>query len=291
MRANAVWSALRLWVLGAVLGIGALFVTIGVGVSQQARLRAEFVVPGAILPPQPRLPYLLGLVALGIALAGPGRTRLQMGVPLVVVAVGLLILRWLISLPASGPTWTYYAIKTLWLMISSLIWIGFAPALLTPSDEAIVGQTRHWRQEAAGIARAASWSGVALLLISFSSAASDPLPNARAGWIQPSARVVAEVVAAGNTYKSFVFWQWSDPGNERLGDFWAALAWDSTPNGTSVPFPPGLPGGLALWAYNETDSMSQLCTVLEAVPRITVITANSRLAAQLKPICPNTNAK
>jgi hypothetical protein len=214
-----------------------------------------------------------------------------MGVALVVTIVGLVVLRWLTSLPVSGPTWTYYAVKTLWLTTSSLLWVGFAPAFLAVVDAGRVGRSREWRREIANAFRAASWSGVVLVVISFSTTATDPLPVVRAGWFQPSARVVAEVVAAANRYPRFVFWQWTDPGNERLGDFWAALAWDSTPNGTSIPFPPRLPGGLALWAYYETGSNPQLCTVVEAVPHIAIITSNLKLATQLRSVCPHADAQ
>jgi hypothetical protein len=291
-RERSPWRASWPWIGAGIVGMGGLLVTIGVVVSQRDRLRAQFVVPGAIITPQTRLIDILGLLALGLALTGRDRVRwLQMGASLVVVIAGVITLRWLISLPQSGTAWTYYAVKTLWLTVSALIWLGFAPVLLAIIARSTASSGRRWRTETVSVVGAASWSGVVLIIIGFGTTATDPLPMARAGWDQPSAAVVAEVVAAANTYPRFVLWQWADIGNERLGNFWASLAWDSTPDGTLIPYPPGLPGGLELWAYFETGSMSQLCTVVKAVPDITVITANSHLPSQLQPVCPRAVAK
>ena len=260
--------------------------------SQEHRLAAHFIVPGAITTPQIRVIYLAGLIALGLALTFRSGARwLQMVATLAVVIVGAITLRWLISLPPTGYSWTYYAIKTLWLIVSALVWVGFAPALITVVASNTRITYRQWRPHLVNVAVAASWSGVALLVIGFTTTAVDPLPSARAGWDQPSAEVVTEVASAADKYNKFILWQWTDIGNDRLGNFWASLTWDSTSSGTVVPYPPGLPGGLELWAYYETGSLPQLCVVLKAIPDITVITANSQLNTQLSSVCPDRQAQ
>ena len=276
------------WVAAAVVSLGALLITLGAIAVGWSRLRAQFSTTGSITTPQSRVMLLLGLVALAASLAARGRARrLQLVVPLVVAVAGGITVRWLASLSSSAAL-SYYAAKSLWLFASCLVWVAFAPALLLVTDEHRA-ECRSGKAEVARVVQAAAWSGVALIVLGFTTTVTDPLPAARTGWEQPAARTVAETVAAADKYRDFVLWEWS-PGHDRLGNFWAALAWDSTPSGTFVPH--SLPfGSLAAWAYVETGAISNLCTVVRAVPHIAVITRNPNLASQLRKACPHSGAR
>ena len=291
-REKSNWLGRWPWIITVCVGLSGLLLALGVGVSQEHRLKTQFIAAGAIITPQTRIIYLAGLIAFGLALTLRGRAGfLQMIATLFVVAAGGVTLRWLISLPPTGSYWTYYAVKTLWLLVSALLWLGFAPALLTIVASNTRFTYRQWRSQAINVALAASCSGVALIVLGFTTTALDPVPTARAGWYQPSAAVVTEVASAGNTYNKFMLWRWTDIGNERLGNFWASLTWDSTPGGTVVPYPPELPGGLELWAYYETGSLPQLCTVLKAIPDMTIITADEHLGAAVRSSCLDPHAQ
>jgi len=274
------------WVAALVISLGVLVATLGVVVVEWSPLVAQFSVPGAIWPPQTRFLYLLGFVAGGVLLATRNRSRRrQLLVPLTVAVVGGIMVIWLLSLPRSGVT-PYYGIKSLWLLASCLVWVAFVPGLLAVTDKRGTVSDRKW-PEVARVGQAAAWSGVTLIVLGFSTTVTDPLPAARAGWSQPAASEVAETVAAADTFHRFVLWQWTDIGDDRLGNFWSALAWDSTPSGKAVPYTPGLPGGLNLWAYTESNAISQLCSVARAVPRIAIITSNRNLSTELNAACPH----
>jgi hypothetical protein len=278
------------WVAAAIVSFGAVLATLGIVVVEWSLLVAQFSVSGAIWPPQTRYLYLLGFVAAGVILGTRNRLRRrQLLVPLTVAVAGGIMVAWLMSLPASGVT-PYYGIKSLWLLASCLVWVGFVPALLAVADmpRAVGGAT--W-PEVARVGQAAAWSGVTLIVLGFSTTLVDPLPAARAGWSQPSASVVAETVAAADSYHRFVFWQWSDSGDDRLGNFWSALAWDSGPSGNTIAYAPDLPDGLSSWAYHESGAISQLCSVARAVPHIAIITTSPNLSTELDAACPHTGAR
>jgi hypothetical protein len=291
-RRRSTWTASWLWVVAATIGLAAVLFTLAVGVSQRSALETMFELPGGFAPLQTRVLLLVGLLTLGAVFVVRDRLRrVQMGLVLAVFVLGVLVIRWLTTLPGSGGTWTYYALKTLWLLVSSLMWVAFVPPLLAAAGADAERRAPGWRCQGLSALRAATWSGVVLVVLGLTSSVDQPSTELRFGWFNPSASSVAEVVAAGNTHNRFVFWQWDDPGEDRLANYWAALTWDSTPGGTTIPYAPELPGGLALWASLETGKLGQLCTVVKAVPHIVVITTNIDLEHQLRPVCPHLQAR
>jgi hypothetical protein len=281
------------WVLASTVGLSMLVVVLAVSVVEAGTLRGEFLRSGHIILPQTGLLYLAGFLAVGVALAVKDRVRhLQMGLVLVIVTVGSIVIRWLTDLPPGGHAWTYDATKALWLAASSLVWLGFVPVLLSLEPAtAPPKHERRWRSEVLILTRAAAWCGVVLVLLGFTTIVPDVLPSVRGGWYEPSAGVVANVVAEANTSQRFVFWEWTDWGDEILANRWAALAWDSTARGTAVPYPPELPRGFVQWAAAETGALSQLCAVTEGVPQLVVITADPSLPKQLRAACPHNKAR
>jgi hypothetical protein len=283
------------WVTASAFGLSSLLIVLVISVAEQGTFRVEFLRTGAIILPQTGLVYLAGLLALGVSLTVKDRVcQLQMGLVLVVTIVGSILLRWLTALPQTGPAWTYDATKALWLIASSLVWIAFVPALLlVHRARATADNSGTSRGDVLTVLRAASLSGIALVVLGFTVPGTDPFLTLTGAWFQPSARFVATVVAEANTSQPFVFWQWTDTNNQRLGNFWAALAWDSTPSGSIVSYKPGLGSGnlgggfpgFAGWAYAETGAISQLCAVVESVPHIDVITTNSNLAREVRSSC------
>ena len=273
------------WPVAAAVSCGSVAITLGIAVTQQSTFRAQFDELGAITGPQTRILLLLGLVAFGTLIVTRGRLlKLQLLVPLVVALIGAGTVEWMISITANGTTWSYYATKTLWLISSCLIWVGFVPLLHFTSNE--VDEHRRGTASQIGWFLGSSALSLAILvIIGFGTSVADPLPLALSGWFQPSAAVVTETVAAANTRQPFVLWNWSDPPDDRLGDFWAALAWNSTPAGDPIALRPALPGGLDYWAYYDTGNLSQLCPVIRSVPDLVIETRDVNLATQVRAAC------
>jgi hypothetical protein len=279
------------WGAGMSIAWGGVLTTIGVLVTQYSTLRAQFLTPGP--PPTPVQHwtlYLVALVALVAMLIGAGRQELRARAIAPAVAVaGVATTYWLRAITPDGQTWTYYGAKTLWAIATTVLWVVFLP-LADYALGAASATGPAWRRRFAPVGAAAG--GVAgLIVIGFLSNVANPLRAAANGWTQPSAAVMAEVTAAGNQRSPFVLWQWSDFGDERLGDFWAVLTWGSTPDGqVTAAFPPSLPGGLYGWGYAENGDFRQLCVLARGVPGLHVITATPSLVKQMRDSCPASGA-
>jgi hypothetical protein len=276
-------SMSRGWLLAFALVAATSLLTLGVAVTQMTTLKAEFVTPGAIISPETKILLLLGLFTAALFLASSDMVqRRQLLVPLTCAVSGGLLVEWLISL-APGKTWSYYSTKTLWFFGASLIWVVFVPVIRylarTP--------TRPHHKHAPTTLRtveALVLTLVILLAVGFTTSAPNPAKLALTGWDQPTAAVITETARVANQGSPFVLWQWSDLGDDRLGNFWAALAWDTNPAGWT-PNNPKLKGGMRTWAYNENGVTSQLCGLLLAYPHITVVTSSHTLGASLKRSC------
>jgi hypothetical protein len=254
------------------------------------RLMLALVSPGSSRAPYTLMLVVLCLVALGTALFVNRSTACrQLYVPVIAAAAGIATLFWLVRLPGPGMTWTYYAQKTNWLVSANLIWVPFAPIVLWLSGD---GDPVTRKSRASGLSAwfGALSSAVAVLML-FSSATTAPgvLLEAARGWNQPSATVVTEAIRVANTGEPTVFWDWSDPGNDRLGNFWGVLAWASTPSGEFTTLP-GVPGGFSYWSYMEMGQLSDLCTLAGGAPGITVRTHNEDLSDDLRQACPTATA-
>jgi hypothetical protein len=279
---HRIWA----WVGAGCVAWGAVAVTIGVFVTQETRLRAAFVLGGAITPRQPAILWLLGVVTIAVLLRIRYRLgRLQMLVPLTTAVAGLAALQWLTHLTGTGTVWTYYASKSLWMLASCLTWVAFVP-LLQVAGSRHVGVRSAVRDTTLTSAQVVALSIAIFLIVGLTTTIGDPLGAAAAGWSQPTASVVSETAALADRYQRFVLWEWSDPSDDRLGNFWAAAVWGTTPSGGGISYP-GLPGGIYAWAYADSDSGSaELCEAARAVPGLVVVTSNPTLGGGSTTFCP-----
>jgi len=219
---------------------------------------------------------------------GSKSLRRQMLVPVVAAVAGAVTILWLFRLPGAGNTWTYYSMKTNWLVSSSLVWVAFAPIVLWFARDR--GSTTSRVRDRLSRAGAAVAGALAVSLL-FGSATSAPEPvlAAARGWSQPSAEVLGEVVRDADKGQPYVLWGWSDVGNDKLGNFWSVLAWASTGDGNYT----GLGEGhrsFALWAYFMDGQISGLCELVDGSPGITVYTHTAGLSSELQAACPAAQA-
>ena len=223
---------------------------------------------------------VLLLVAVSVALASRASViSLQMIVPIAAGIAGGLVVLWLVGLSGPGITWTYYALKTNWLVSGSLLWVLFVPIVLWAESESAIASVR----DRFGVG-AVSMSIAVLMLSGSATSAQAPVVAAARGWTQPSADVVERAVDGADVDSPFIFWDWSDPGNDRLGNFWGALAWGSDAAGDFLELP-GVPGGVRLWAYMEMGETHELCELILGAPGIVVYTRNGDLEGELAASC------
>ena len=85
----------------------------------------------------------------------------------------------------------------------------------------------------------------------------------------------------------FVVWRLTDVGNDRIANFWAALAWASHDGTWSQP-PAGAARSFPVWAYFVDDSqVTQLCETAAMAPGIVVYTAEPTVTSDLRATCPS----
>ncbi|HEY5515464.1 MAG TPA: hypothetical protein VIK12_04590, partial [Pengzhenrongella sp.] len=121
--------------------------------------------------------------------------------------------------------------------------------------------------------------------------APEPVLAAARGWGSPSAEAVADSIEAADRGKPYAFWAWSDAGDDRLANFWAALAWSTDDDGEWVTSP-GAERSFPLWAYfADGTTITTLCDLVEAEPGITVYTRDEDLDLDLEATCPAAEAE
>ena len=247
-------------------------------------LRTVFLFPGSIVSPGPRILAIIALILVGllIGLREHGQ-RMQLSLAIIVIVGACLVMAWLSSLAGGGLNWTYYSAKTVWLVSGALIWVCFLPLLLATSNSAETANTPISRIRTT--ATAGVFAVAILAALGLTTTAPNPIPDAMAGWNQPSAQVIVAVSREAKRHSPFVFWEWSDPGNERLGNFWAALVWGADGSGRYTPSPAALPGGISAWAYRATAEKDELCQVAQAYPRLTIVTRSPNLDPRLEKAC------
>jgi hypothetical protein len=279
------------WVGALVVTGGCLLAAAGVVLTHLTQLRTTFKDTGAITPPEVHLLYLLGLLAAGGAFGARRRLdRLQLMVPFVAALAGGLSLVWLMGLSPDHKSWTYYGIKQLWLLSSSLVWTLFIPIVrATVGAEEATGSRLAFLRLGA-LLQPIAWSLAVLIGVGLTTTLPGPVNLARHGWTQPSAAVVADVQTATDHGRPAILWSWSDPGNQRVANFWSALAWGYSTTEAIIPYPPALPGGIVYWAYVEQDTPADLCAAAKSIPGLVVVTHIKNLPEQLKKSCPASRA-
>jgi hypothetical protein len=277
--------------------VGALLVTGGcllasalVVVIHLTQLRTTFKDTGAITAPEAHLVYLLGLLAAGGALGARRRLdRLQLMVPAVAAAAGGASLVWLMGLSPDHKSWTYYGEKQLWLLASCLVWVLFIPIVRSAAGDAATGWRWGFRPLGA-VLQAVAWSLAVLIGVGETTTLPGPVTLAGHGWNQPSAAVIADMETAADQGRPVILWGWSDPGNQRLANFWSALAWGYSRTEAITPYAPALPGGIVYWAYVEQDTPADLCAAAKSIPGLVVVSHAKDLAGQLRKSCPKSRA-
>lgn len=261
-------------VLAAIAGLVYLY---------RAHLAAAFVLPGSSGSVYALALPLLLLCCLAIAAgARSPRLRRAMAIPVTAAVGGIVVLVGLMLLPATGFGWTYYAHKTNWLVTSCLLWAPFVPIAAWAQRASRIGLPGH-RALAASAAGALSLVGV---LGSLATAPS-PLMKAVRGWSQPAADVVVATAAKANGDNPIILWEWSSPGDDRLGNFWLVLDWGSEPSGAfRNPYNVDFAG----WAYFETGALSDVCTLAEQTPGLEIATRSADLESRLEAECPDAEA-
>ncbi len=260
---------------------------IGVLVANRAALVNVLRQPGSITPVGSSYLIWLGVAAVVAVLIAPTpQQRLVRLVPVVTVLACGVALWWIHSLMPTAPTWPYYATKMLWLSTVAVIWVPFI--LITD----VVTYLTRWRR--LGVARHAGAVAVAVV----GSWSLLWVANYEAGWpfimewayvgsTYPSPQVLKLVVQQANQGGRFVIYHYFDPVddaiNDRLGNYWAALAWDFQPNG--IPYDGWSTRSFVYWAAVEDNSVASLCQELTRIP-MRVVTRSSTLKSQLLATCP-----
>jgi hypothetical protein len=142
----------------------------------------------------------------------------------------------------------------------------------------------RWAQLRGAVA--AGGLSLALLFgLGFTTIIPDPLPAVKKGWNQPTAAAIDRTVRAGKVPGPFLLWDWSDPGNDRLANFWAGVVWGIDAAG--IPTQPDV----VSWAYTESGQLADLCTMAKQAPRLRIITRSPVLSGALDHTCPGTGAR
>jgi hypothetical protein len=260
---------------------------LGILVTQYGKLRTQFLVPGP--PPTPVqhwVLYLFALIAVALLAGSPDRAALwRRAIPTAVVLMSLITIYWLRAITPDGQTWTYYGAKSLWAFTCCVLWIAFVPIALAAAGL----PARHRLRASADAAQFLAAGLAVILVIGLLTKVKDPLHEASHGWTQPSAAVVSEVASLGDQRKPFVLWGYSDPGDDRLGDFMAVLTWGSTAKGDALPLP-GFSQGFYEWGYEDDFTFPRLCLLARAVPELHIITRQPALHDQMRDSCPASGA-
>jgi len=276
-RAGLLWPGAGVLTLVGVAGVTVLYLP---------KFREIFAYPGSIAAPAGWLPAFLLLAAGALALgARSPELRRQMLIPFAAAVVGALTVLALRTLAeGAGLGWTYYAQKTNWLVWCSLIWVPLVPIAVWASGEDSPATRRVDLQR---VASALTGAVAVMLVMGTATAAPEPVLTAARGWSQPTAAAVSATVAAADRDQPYVFWDWSQAGDDKLANFWAALAWSTDEDGEWAQFP-GAKTSFPLWAYfMDPSQITQLCDLAESQPGITVYTEDADLELDLEAACPS----
>ncbi len=257
---------------------------------------AVLTATGSISAPWPALFVTVPLIVLSIAAAGLPQIRRSVFLPYILGTLGAgAVVLYLVAKQPPGLWWNYYPAKVAWM------WglVGF-PLLLAPAAFVLPRRpaaTRGPRGLATMLAAAGSLA--VLGLAAGSVRVSSPLlpavlgglsPGAQTaggtfsilrGWGQPDSRMVDAVLRLGASNQLLVIWAYSDPGNDRLGNFWMSTYDPLPPPGPGTPISPF---GSWAYTYNPTD-INQLCALLGQDPLRNVATRDSLLPSTVDSQC------
>lgn len=230
-------------------------------------------------------------------------------------AAVVLALSWAMLAQENANRWNYYPAKLSWTWISVtiplLVWVlvprQWHSQQALPEREPATDSVPRPGQEENGVSRRISRTpylpdvlqmvlpmvGMAAIFY-FGSPLPSPFLSEKppgplggfsipSGWNQPSASVMNAVIESGSTRQSskVVFWDFSDPGNDRIANFWLASYDVPMQMGTLVQR-----SSFAGWAYTyEPGALDHLCQLLEAEPNRSVRTSNPKLPQDVAARC------
>jgi hypothetical protein len=290
----------RIGIIGVVAIAGLVAIWVVLPLLRAGTASAYIALPGSIAAPSPEVFVAFAALACVVAMTTSARrgSRRLAAYPVATLVVLALVVY---AVSAQPPTmlWGYYPSKLAWIWIAvSLPYFAVATAIVvshaTVTPE-FANATRHGFSALARPARLV----VVLLAIAFgvlAIRAVSPVPSPYAevdllrrdvtsavaeGWVSPSAASVAKVLEVGNSSEKLVMWNYLDPSNDRLGNFWLA-AYDEQPAPrSSWPL-----GALAMWSYYEVPGQtSSLCDLLKLEPNRVLITSESP-APTTQDLCP-----
>jgi hypothetical protein len=246
-------------------------------------LMSQVKTAGGIVAPNPRIFDWLGIVIVAVVVFAPGaQQRLVRLLLLGEFALLAVVVVWMYSIHPGGVSWSYYATKMIWLATAMVVWAPFV--LLIDVMRRIDPLIRRVRPRAvAHVVVAVVGSSGVLWGISHETPYPFPWHWAFVGSTFPTPRMIEAVTEQANQGGPFVFWAYSSPADEKLGNFWSALTWDYNTNGTVKPTTAAM--DFPTWASAENGSFASLCQVVTDY-RLRIVTLNSRLIPTLRKDCP-----
>ena len=250
-----------------------------------------FSMTGTIVAPTT---WLLVIAAFGIValICWPGqhggRRFLVAALAATLAATAMVLL--IIYEPAGPPGYPYYAAKLTWVWTASILPLAFVPVIYVfgrgrrSSVTASAGLgLRGVRSDALALIGAGAMAIAILVGVrTFSTldspflviqpipwSWSSPIAN---GWTNPSVGAVAAARAAANTPNAVVYGV-TDPGNDRLANFWLNV------------IPDNAGGDFKGWAYYTTGDIASICDLLSRDPTRTVVTRDAGIEKTIREAC------
>jgi len=272
-------------VAAIVVGIAALSL-VGVALAllfNGATLVAQLKSVGGIIAPNPRIFDWLGIVVMVVVAIAPGtQQRWARALLLVEFALLALVVVWMHTMHPAGVSWSYYATKMIWLATATVAWVPFVVLIdvLRGADGLV---RRAGPRALTHVAVAAVGSSGVLWGISHETPYPFPWHWAFVGSTFPTPKMIEMVTEQANVGVPFVFWQYSSPADDKLGNFWSALTWDYNASGAVKPTSAAM--NFPTWASSESGALSSLCQITSSY-RLRIVTSNSRLVPTLEKDCP-----
>ncbi len=257
---------------------------------------ADLTATGSISAPSPALFVTVPSVVLLIACGGLPQIRRSVFLPYLLGTLGAgAVVLYLVAKQPSGLAWNYYPAKAAWMWVLVGIPLPLAAAAFVRPRRLATARGSRILATVLAVTGSLAVVGMAEGSVRVSSpllpAAFDGLsPGAQTpggtfsilrGWGQPDDQMVASVLRWGASGQSLVIWAYSNPGNDRLGNFWLSTYDPLPPPGRGAPISPF--GGWA-YGYDPTD-MNQLCALLDRDPRRNVATRDSLLPQTISSQC------
>jgi hypothetical protein len=256
-----------------------------------------FAMAGTIVSPNPWLlvvvPIFFGLGAMWFRQRETRRVFGLMFATGIAVAVAVVIICYA---PPGPPGFPYYAAKLTWIWLASILGLFFVPVAAAFGARSVVfARLGGFGRSLRGVGITTSALGACLLTVlvlfgvRFASPlespvlAAQPLPFGiwspiSRGWVNPAAGAVG-VARRAAAFDNAVVFGITDPGNDRLANFWLDL----------VPSNQG--GDFKGWAYYTAGDLASLCDLLTRDATRTVVTVNPGIAKSIQSSCHIENPK